>query len=65
MAEIAITKAVFGSIDTGGLDTANIALVNYAKPISAASRNELARYLAARLRVKEVELVQVDKQQKH
>lgn len=65
VAEIAITKAVFGSIDTGGLDTANIALVNYAKPISAASRNELARYLAARLRVKEVELVQVDKQQKH
>lgn len=64
VAEIAITKAVFGNIDTGGLDTANIALVNYAKPISAASRNELARYLAARLRVKKVELVQVDKPQK-
>ena len=64
VAEIAITKAVFGNIDSGGLDTANIALVNYAKPISADSRNELARYLAARLRVNEVELVQVDKQQK-
>jgi len=60
VSEIAITRAVFGNISTGGLDTANIALVNYVKPINAAARNELARYLEARLQVKHVELVQVD-----
>lgn len=61
VAEIAVTKAVFGNIATGGLDTVNIALVHYSKPISAASRLELTRYLEARLRVKSVRLVQVDK----
>ncbi len=61
VSEIAVTKAVFGNITTGGLDTANIALVHYSKPISAASRAELTRYLEARLRVKSVRLVQVDK----
>lgn len=62
VSEIAVTKAVFGNINTGGLDTVNIALVHYSRPISAASRAELTRYLEARLRVKSVRLVQVDKE---
>jgi len=59
VSEIAVTKAVFGNIETGGLDTVNIALVNYSTPISPVSQSELARYLAARLRVNSVRLVQV------
>lgn len=60
VASIAVTTAVFGNISSGGLDTANIALVRYSKPMSASSQNELSRYLAARLRVGSVKLVQVD-----
>ena len=58
-AEIAVSTVVFGDIATGGLDTANVALVHYSKPVSAASQAELSRYLAARLRVKEVRIVNV------
>jgi len=60
VSEIAVTKAVFGNIDSGRLDTTNIALVQYSRPIPEASREELARYLAARLRVKSVRLVRVE-----
>lgn len=59
LAEIAVTKAVFGNIANGDLDTATVALVNYSRPMSAASQAELARYLEARLRVKSVRLVTV------
>lgn len=59
VAEIAVTRAVFGNIATGSLDTANIALVHYSRPLPAASQSELSRYLAARLRVKTVKLVTV------
>ncbi|MDE6528265.1 MAG: DUF389 domain-containing protein, partial [Muribaculaceae bacterium] len=54
VSEIAVTKAVFGNISSGGLDTANIVLVHYSRPISAASQAELTRYLEARLRVNSV-----------
>ena len=59
VAEIAVTRAVFGDIATGSLDTANIALVHYSRPLPPASQSELSRYLAARLRVKTVKLVTV------
>lgn len=59
VSEIAITKAVFGDIATCGLDTVNMALVSYAKPISAAQEAELTRYLEARLRVNQIKLVKV------
>lgn len=60
VAEIAITKAVFGNIDSGGLDTANIALVQYGRPMSAAQQAEFTRYLEARLRVRDIRLIKVD-----
>lgn len=63
VSEIAITKAVFGDIADGGLDTVNMALVNYARPMSAGEQKELSRYLEARLRVREISLVEVGRQQ--
>lgn len=59
VAEIAVTRAVFGNIESGALDTTNIALVQYSHPLSEAARADLARYLAARLRVPSVRLVTV------
>lgn len=58
--EIAVTKAVFGHISSGDLDTTNIALVSYSRPMPAATRAELQRYLEARLRLKQVRLVNVE-----
>ena len=57
VASIAVTRAVFGKISNGSLDTANIALVNYSQPMSAKQNTELSRYLATRLRVKKVQIV--------
>lgn len=56
--EIAVTKAVFGQINSGNLDTTNIALVSYSRPMPAATRAELQRYLEARL--KQIRLVNVE-----
>ena len=58
--EIAVTKAVFGQISSGDLDTTNIALVSYSRPMPAATRAELQRYLEARLRLKQIRLVNVE-----
>lgn len=60
ISEIAITRAVFGQISTGSLDTANIALIRYIRPISTTSKAELQRYLEARLKVPSIRLVNVD-----
>lgn len=60
ISEIAITRAVFGQISTGSLDTANIALIRYNRPISTTSKAELQRYLEARLKVPSIRLVNVD-----
>lgn len=60
ISEIAITRAVFGQIATGDLDTANIALIRYNRPISTTSKAELQRYLEARLKVPSIRLVNVD-----
>ena len=60
VSEIAVTTAVFGQISNGDLDTANIALVRYDRPMPAATRAELRRYLEARLRVASIRLVDMD-----
>lgn len=57
--QIAVNRAVFGNLSSGALDTVNVALVQYRQPLPASKRGELARYLAARLGVKEVRLVTV------
>lgn len=61
VSEIAISKMVFGEIASGSLDTANVALVHYSRPVSEASRQELARYLEARLRVPSIRIVELRK----
>lgn len=51
--EIALTRSFFSSADSvGRLDTINIALVNYAKPISTSRANSLKEYLEARTKQK-------------
>lgn len=60
ISEIAVTRAVFGQISTGSLDTANIALIRYNRPISTTSKAELQRYLEARLKVPSIRLVNVE-----
>ncbi len=57
--EIAITKAVFADPSDGRLDTINIALVNTAAGFSGSNRNELQRYLEARLKIKKLRVVEV------
>ena len=56
---IAMTQAVFGSMANGALDTVNVALVQYTRPMSAARNAELSRYLAARAGVRTVRLIPV------
>ena len=57
VADIAMTTAVFATTADARLDTLNIALVSYSRPMPAAARNELARYLEARLRLHNVRIV--------
>ena len=49
VADIAVTRAVFGNTATDRLDTVNVALVKYSKPLPAAKATELRKYLQARL----------------
>lgn len=60
--EIAVQRAVFAEAGTRGLDTVNVALVRYATPPPESRRLELERYLSARLRMKNVKIVDVSPQ---
>lgn len=51
VADIAVTKAVFGSVETERLDTVNVALVRYTSPMTVTQTEEFSRYLKARLRI--------------
>lgn len=57
VADIAIARPVLAQSDTSRLDTLNLALVNFSSPISAAKREELSKYLSARLRLPKVQIV--------
>lgn len=59
VADIAVTKAVFGNIKTETLDTVHVALVGYNTRMTPAQQSELKRYLEARLRVRSISLVTV------
>ena len=57
---LAVTRAIFGNIDTSRLDTVNVALVSYSStPLPAAKQKELQRYLEARLRLPSISIVNV------
>ncbi|MCM1137336.1 MAG: DUF389 domain-containing protein [Duncaniella sp.] len=60
--DIAVTRAIFGNISTTSLDTLNVALVKYSKPLPVARRNELEAYLKARLQYKNVSIIDVGNQ---
>lgn len=57
--EIAITKAVFADPHDNRLDTVNIALVNGSSSLTSSKRDELLRYLQARLKIDNLRLVEV------
>lgn len=57
--ELAVNRSVFGDMASGALDTVNVALVSYSSPMPAAKRTELARYLAARLSLSRVDIVDI------
>lgn len=59
--ELAVSRAVFGNMSTGCLDTMNVALVSYSAPLPRAREEELARYLEARLRLRSVTIVNIGK----
>jgi len=57
--EIAITKTVFANPADGRLDTVDIALVNAVPGLTNASRDELRRYLEARLKIDSISVVEL------
>ncbi|MDE6417537.1 MAG: TIGR00341 family protein [Duncaniella sp.] len=59
ISDLAVTRAVFARHDTGRLDTVNVALVKYSRPLPAKERDELCRYLDARLGLRGVKIVEV------
>ena len=59
VADIAVSRNVFSSISTGKLDTMEIALVRYSRPMTTAETQKLQQYLQARLSVKHVHIVNV------
>ena len=62
---LAITRAIFGNIETSGLDTVNVALVSYSTMPPAAKQRELEKYLEARLRLPSVSIVNVSNSMIH
>lgn len=59
--DIAITHPVMAQADTTRLDTLSVALVRFSSPMTAPRRQELARYLDARLRLKNIQIVEIGK----
>lgn len=56
--EIAVTRAIFGSVDgSGRLDTLNVALVKYTSPMPASQRDKFHKYLLARLGLPKITIV--------
>ena len=62
VADIAVARPVMAQSASNRLDTLNVALVNFSAPISTAKRHELAEYLSARLRLPDVRIVDLPKQ---
>lgn len=62
IADIAISRNVFCNVSNQHLDTLELALVKYSRPISAATHTKLRRYLEARLGTGNVHIVDVTRQ---
>lgn len=57
--ELAITKAVFSDINTSQLDSINLALIEFSTKMSNEQRQKLTEYLCARLKLNEINLVDI------
>ncbi len=49
VSDIAVTRAIISNVDTRSLDTANVVLVNYKRPMANAQAQKFKEYLEARL----------------
>ncbi|MBD5253416.1 MAG: TIGR00341 family protein [Barnesiella sp.] len=58
VSDLAVTRAVFARSGSDRLDTVNIALVKFSRPLPAKNRDELCRYLEARLGLRGVKIVE-------
>ncbi len=57
---LAVTKAIFANTLSGGLDTVNVALVEYSRKLSADQLEKFNDYLDARLGLDRVKIVEID-----
>lgn len=57
VADIAVTRAIVSNVDSRTLDTLNIALVHYSKPMNRAQSDKFLKYLEARLSTKSIKIV--------
>ncbi len=55
---LSVSRNIFAQTSDGCLDTVNVALVSFSAPVSEARKEELARYLEARLRMKKIRIVE-------
>ncbi len=58
--DIAISRSVFSTIATAAVDTVNVALVHFSKPMNLKERQKFEQYLIARLGVKNIHIVTTD-----
>lgn len=65
VADIAVARPVMAQAASTRLDTVNVALVNFSSPMAAAKREELARYLSARLRLDDIRIVTMPRPQRN
>lgn len=59
VSSIAVTRAIVSEVAAGRLDTLNVALISYSRPIGSAQKRKLRQYLEARLGVGEITIVPV------
>ena len=57
VADIAITRAITSNVETGQLDTLNVALVHYSRPMNHTQTEKFTKYLEARLSTKSIKIV--------
>lgn len=57
---IAVTRAIISNVSTRHLDTINVALVRYSKPMNQAQSTKFRKYLEARIPAKSIEIVSTD-----
>lgn len=57
IADIAVTRAIVSNVDTRSLDTLNVALVRYSKPMTKIQNEKFRKYLEARLSTRSIKVV--------